>query len=100
MSKILNFLTGQQGSLEGQVELLRAINRQIKSLEIESAQLKSKIIEQMGDSDNVVNSKGHVIATYKQTTKNTFNYKAYQADFPNEYNAYVVTSTYRTFLLK
>lgn len=100
MSKILNFLTGNQESLENQVERLRVLNRQIKQLEMEAIKVKQGIIEVIGDAEEITNHQGHIIATYKTYTKLGFNQKAFGADFPEQYELYSVQTTYRTLLLK
>ena len=100
MSKIINFISNNVASLESQVEYLRVLQREIKNLELESSKLKFKIIEQMGDVEQVFNTKGHVIATYKNNTKLLFNQHAFETDFPTQYKTYLVEKTYRTFLLK
>lgn len=100
MSKILNFLTNQPESLENMVERVRVLHRQIKQLEVEAIEIKAKITERMGDVENVFNTKGHLIATYKHCTRTSFNQKQFEADFPDQYENYKVITTFRTFLLK
>lgn len=100
MSKILSFLTGQNESLEDLVEQFREVDREVKRLTLDANMLKAKIIQKMGNADFVANQFGNVIATYKEYEREDFDKKGFAAMCPEQYSAFIRTSTYKMFKLK
>lgn len=100
MSKILSFLNNNSNELESLVEQYRALDREIKRLTLDANLIKANIITGMGTSETVENKAGHVIATYKEYSREDFDRKSFQAMCPEQYEVFVQKSTYKMFKLK
>lgn len=88
--------------VQAAVRQLRELKTQLKHLELAEEQWKAVVMNAMGESDTLVNSSGHTLATWKAAAPpKRFDAAAFKAKHPNLYELFVsVGEPSRRFLLK
>lgn len=83
---------------------LKDIKAQCKALEAEAKGLEDIICKEIGGNEALVVSDKTggcaTLATFKSAERSVFDSKAFKADHPEEYSAYIKTATCRTLRLK
>lgn len=100
MTNVMQLKPVYKNTLEDKVEQLRVLDRELKRITKSYESLKEIIIQEMGDSDRIVNSIGHEIATYTTHERDGFSLKTFQEKHPILALEYKTTTTYKTFRLK
>lgn len=72
----------------------REIQKEIKEREMQADILKAKIVEYMKDKKVLKNKEGDKLATYSKIVKQSFDTKAFQKDYPEEYVKYAKETAY------
>ena len=72
----------------------REIQKEIKEREMQADILKAKIVEYMKDKKVLKNKEGDKLATYSKMVRQTFDSKAFQKDYPEEYVKYAKETAY------
>jgi putative phage-type endonuclease len=89
-------------AVEESIEMLRKVRSDIKTLEANEEHLKKQIMESMAEADTLINLKGDVLATWKQSKEVVrFNLEFFKTAHKDIYDKYLQTSEgTRKFLLK
>lgn len=87
-------------SLVEKIERLRVLDREIKRLLSVHDELKTEVIDEMGDSKEIIDTLGAVIATLTDQVRNNFDRVAFDLENPGVYDKYINKSHYRVFRLK
>ena len=72
----------------------REIQKEIKERELQADVLKAKIVEYMKDKKVLKSKDGDKLATYSKMVRQTFDSKAFQKDYPEEYVKYAKETAY------
>jgi hypothetical protein len=89
-----------KADIESKIENMRELSRKLKHLEKLYNELKTEVIEEMGNLTEAHNSYGNIIATYTEHNRSVFDKDAFNADHPGIYDKYVTTTTNKVFRLK
>ena len=88
-------------TVEAKLLQMKALKDQMKALEAEFNMIKKDVItEYFVNNDTYMNSKGLVLATYKNHAEKRFNTDKFKADFADIYENYREESTVSKFLIK
>lgn len=72
----------------------REIQKELKEREMQADILKAKIVEYMKDKKVLKSKEGDKLATYSKMVRQTFDSKAFQKDYPEEYVKYAKETAY------
>ena len=82
----------------------KAIKKQckkdIKTIAEQEDMLKAKLADYIGSKEYLLNFNGEVLATLKQSTRESFDSKAFKKDNPQLAQNYIKPTTTRTLLIK
>ena len=94
-----NKLTMTDG-LFAYINELKELREEIKELEARSEYIKKILAEVMGDKEELVNTDGVVIATYKNIARKWFDTKGFKEFFPDIYDKYSKPGFVRMLVMK
>lgn len=89
-----------KNQVENKLKLLKQLDLERKTADRLYNEIKQEIINSIGEQEEIKNSQGHIILTYKYETKYLFDSKKFESDFPDIYKEYKKEQISRKFLPK
>jgi hypothetical protein len=79
---------------------IKEVREDIKNLQHDESQFKKELASEIGESETILDEKGHVIATWSYNNTHRFNMDEFRKVYPELYEFFLTTTRERRLILK
>lgn len=79
---------------------IKEVREDIKNLQHDESQFKKELASEIGESETILDEKGHVIATWSYNDTHRFNVDEFKKVYPDLYDFFLMTARERRLILK